>query len=122
MADYTHPTSVLERTTVVYEADIQDEAGTGIPAASLADLTWKLYDLASGQYINARTGISVLNANGGTVDTGGNFSHVYTPEDMAFVGTGNSEVHVSLYEWTYNSGRKGKHRAYFTVVNEPKVS
>jgi len=122
MSDYVHPTSILERTTVVYEADIQDETGTGIPAASLTTLTLTLYDLASGNIINGRNDTSILNLSIGTVDIAGSLQVVFAPEDMAFVGTGTSETHVALFEFSYNSGRQGKHRAFFTVVNEPKVS
>lgn len=123
MSDFTHTETIGERTTSVYSADVQDEDGVAIPGASLSTLTLTLYDQASRQIINGRSAVSVLNANGGTVDSSGNFEMVFDPEDNAFVGTGDQETHVALFRYTYDSGAKaGQQRVFFTVGNEPLVT
>lgn len=122
MADYG-PYPANERTTSTFSADIQDENGAAIPAASLTDITLTLYDEVSRQVINGRSAVSVKNASGGTVDTAGHFEMVFELEDNAHMGGATNERHVALFRYTYDSGAKaGAQRVLIDVFNEPKVS
>ena len=127
MSDFTHSDPIGERTTSVYTATVQDEDGVAIPGTSLSTLTLTLYDQGSRQIINGRSAQSVLGTasplNGGQVNGSGAFTMIFDPEDNAFVGTGDTEVHVALFRYTYDSATKaGQQRVFFTVVNEPKVT
>lgn len=114
--------TVLENSTVKYTAQIQDEAGVGIPAASLTTLVLTHYNKASGAIIAGRDHQSVLNANGVTVDTSGNLVWTMLPADNPVLDqTLDNELHVALFEWTYASTKAGKHEVRFTVRNLTKV-
>lgn len=108
--------------TAVYTATIQDENGMAIPAASLLTLKCWLYVQSTGAIINSRSDQSVLNANGGTVDSSGNFSLTLSPADNEHQGTATTEIHVLLLRYTYNVDHAGSHEALIQVTDQPKVS
>jgi len=115
---------IAEKTTAKLAFVVQDEAGVAIPAASLTTLVATLYVRRGGAIINSRTAQSILNANGGTVDAGGNGTLILVPADNAIVSaTGAIEDHDLLIEWTYNAGAKaGKHLLHLRVANLAKVT
>jgi hypothetical protein len=145
----SQPFRFPEKTTGRLTAVVQDHAGVAIPAASLTTLVLTLYNLADGAIINSRSAQSVLNANGGTVDSSGNLVMILGPLDNVITGTaspstsladlmaargstplplGSSarsqvETHVALFEYTYDSGAKsGKTEVFIDVLNLAKVS
>jgi len=113
-----------ERTTGQVSATVVNEAGTALPAASLATLTLTLYDRTSGTIINSRDNQNVLNTNGVTVDSAGVFLWTLTPLDTIIVdATKSLETHVGLFTWTYDSGTKtGRHEIVHVVRNLTKVT
>ena|SRR5947209_1858018 len=112
---------VNEKTTARYTAQLVDETGAGIPAASLATLTLTLYDVATSGIINSRSAQNVLNVNGVTVDTSGNLVWTMDPLDNAVIGSRELEAHVALFEYTYGS-KGGKHEVSLLVANLQKVT
>jgi hypothetical protein len=119
MADYW----VNEKVSARYTADVQDDEGNAIAAASLTTLTLTLYDKDTGDIINSRNDQDVLNTNGVTVDGSGNLTWIIDPDDNAIVtSTSKVEDHVALFEWTWNSGAKeGRHEVFLHVKNLTKV-
>lgn len=118
---------VLERTTRVYTAVLENEDGNGIPASGLNTLTLTLYDFSTGTILNSRNKQPALNANGVTIDSAGNLKWTMQPEDNAIVDTdliaNAKEKHKALFEWTYAGGAKyGKHEVSIRVENLNKVS
>lgn len=114
---------VRDSDVAVFTAQVQDENGVAIPAASILTLKMWLYVRSTGEIINNRDGVNVLNANGGTVDGSGNFTLVLDPADNEFQGTsGGTEVHVMLLRWTYNTNRAGSYEEWIQVTDQPKVS
>ncbi len=116
---------IPEKTTPRLTGVIRDEAGAAIPAASLTTLTLTLYNLDAAQtIINARDAVSILNANGGTVDSSGNMAFPMTAADTALVdATQGEEAHVALIRWTYNAGAKaGLQEILHRVQNVAKVT
>lgn len=115
---------IAEKTTKKLSFVVRDEADVAIPAANLSTLTATLYVKRSGAIINSRNAQSILNANGGTVDSSGNGTLTLTPADNAIVSaTGAEEDHELLIEWTYAAGVKaGKHLIHLRVANLTKVT
>lgn len=115
---------VAEKVTVRITGTIKDHTDTAIPAASLSTLTLTLYEKKSGTIINTRSAANVLNTGGGTVTSGGVLTMVLDPADNALVTQAPAtEVHVALFEWTYNSGAAaGRALVEFTVSNFLKVT
>ena len=115
-------TVVAEETTRFLAFVIQDEDDVGIPAAELQSLTLTLFDRRTGQILNNRDGVSILNANGGTVDGAGNGELELTPADnMIFTAGRVEEDHVVLVEWEDANGRVGRHVILLRVENLAKV-
>ena len=110
--------SLPERKTVRITAVIKDETNTVIPSTSLNTLTLTLYNKTDLTILNSRDGQDILNTNGGTVDSSGNFVLTLTPADMIVVHTVKTqETHIALIEWTYGSGKAGGYEIEFTVDN-----
>jgi hypothetical protein len=118
----TTPFRVNEQTTARYTAQIVDETGAALPAASLSTLKLTVYDQASGSVLNSRSQQNVLNANGVTVDSSGNLVWVMDPADNAIVGTRELEAHIALFEWTWASTKAGRHEVPILVLNLAKVT
>lgn len=118
----TITTAIFEETTRFLTATIEDEDGDGFKPEAL---TLLLYDVETGQVVNSRNRVSVLDANGGAVTAGGVLTMELLPADNVIVGsrTGKtSETHRALFEWTWASGtRKGKHEVEFTIEENSQV-
>jgi hypothetical protein len=112
-----------ERTTPTFAWQIVDADGVGVPAASLASLTWWLFNKATGAVINSRNGTSILNANNGTVDGSGNATLVLEAADTAILDESlDLETHIAEFEFTYNGGaRTGRHVIEHAIRNLRKV-
>lgn len=148
-AQTRQPFRVQEKTTASYACVITDHAGTPIPAVSMTTLKLTLYDLATDAIINARNAVSVLNVNGGTLDSSGNFTMIFDIADNVILGSATAtrdladlvaargsqplplkakvrsqvETHVAFFEFTYAAGtRAGKHEVFVDVLNLNKVS
>jgi len=118
-------TPVLEDTTKRYSGIIKDEEGNALPGSSLDTCTLTLYEKESGDIINSRDGVNILNANGGTVDVSGNFAIVLGPGDNVLVRDDNEEWHVALIQFTYTNAQGsqgGKEEVHFKVTNLDKVT
>jgi hypothetical protein len=113
---------IAEEATARIDFTVTDEDGVGIPAASLDGLTVTLFEERSGQIINSRTDVNILNANGGTVDANGVGTWLMDPDDNVFVAGGQQEYHVALFEWTFGGGSKdGKQPVRLKVINLQQV-
>jgi hypothetical protein len=107
-----------EQKTARFTALLKDELGVAIPSSSLNTLTLTLYNKKDLAIINSRNKQSILNTNGGTVDSSGNFTLTLTPSDMIVVRKVQAqEPHIALVEWTYGAGKAGGHELEFTVDN-----
>lgn len=110
--------SYPERTTQKIQFTIKDEAGVAIPAASLSTCTLKLYDAATQAAIGTATRdvLTSVDAAGLLALTLGAADSPILNDDLVV------EVHVALFEWTYNGviGR-GQFVALLGVVNASKV-
>src|SRR5262245_35761022 len=105
---------VNEKTTALYTATLKDELSVAIPVASVSTIPLTLYDRTTGTIINSRDHVDGKNANGVTIDSGGNLAWTMVPADNAIIGYWDVEEHVALFEWTLPSGKAGKHeRAIF---------
>lgn len=106
---------IIEGTTRLFTATILDENSVAIPAASLATLTVTLTSLHSGAIINSRNAQSILNANGGVVDSAGKLSWTMSAADNAILNSALAvESHRALFIWTYG-GKTGKAIVDFLV-------
>jgi len=115
-------TRIAEETTRFLAFVIQDEDDVGIPAAELQSLTLTLFDRRTGQILNSRDGVDILNANGGTVDGAGNGELKLTPADNVIFTAGRvEEDHVALVEWEDANGQVGRHVILLRVENLAKV-
>lgn len=111
-------TSLPEQKTSRFNAVIKDELGVATPASSLTTLTLTLYNKKDLVIINTRNKQNILNINGGTVDSSGNFALTLDPVDMIVVRRVNiQETHIALIEWTYGINKAGGHEIEFTVDN-----
>ena len=84
-----------------------DMTGAAILKAALATLTATLFDETTSTTINSRSAQSVLDANGGTVTSGGVLTLRLGPLDNVIVGSvavGDVERHVLRLAWTWSDG------------------
>src|SRR6185312_4273183 len=108
--------AVAEQTTSRITGTIVDDAGVAIPASALVTLTLTLYNRRGPTILNSRDNVSVLNTNGGTVDSAGKFAMTLDPADNPLSAGFSSEQHAALFTWTYNSGAAtGRAVVEFTV-------
>lgn len=106
------PFPVNQNSNAKYSCVLKDEAGVAIPVGSITQLTLDLTDKATGAAINGRTAQSVLNVNGGTIDSSGNFTMTFGFADNPIVTAatcpiGDLERHVALFKYRYN-GTQGR--------------
>lgn len=117
--------SVPQGSTLKLSFTIYDDNGVVLPAASLLTFTLTLYEETSGQILNARDHVNVLNLNGGTVDALGNATMTLLPADGVLVATStSSEVHVAQFEWTYSNTagtQKGIYQISFVLYAVPNL-
>ena len=118
----TQFTDVLERTTRIFSATVQDLDGVAIPAASLTTMVLTLYSLHSLAVINSRNAQDILNANNVTIDANGLLTWELQPADNQILDNSRPvEVHRALFEWTWG-GKAGKDEIDFYVRNLNKVT
>lgn len=124
MATTTDLGHVRERSSGVYSAQLLDQDGVAIPAASLVTLTLTLSVKDTGDIINSRSAQNVLNTNNVTVDASGNLVWTVQPADHAVVATGRKvERHRAVFDFTWSSGTKRDwHAIEWLVEADPKVS
>lgn len=100
---------VNELTTSLYSSTLYKENGTTpLSVSDITTLSLTFYDVKTNQLINRPAKQNVLNLNGVTIDTQGNFEWVIDREDNVIID--NSliyENHVALFEYTYLNGEKG---------------
>lgn len=120
-------TAIAEEATAILTAVIRDTEGAGLPAENLDALTVTLYDEASEDIINSRERQSILNENGGTVDSSGNLTLRLDPADTPILDdTLTHEWHIALFEWNWQVGSPpvsyyGKAEVKHKVRNLEKV-
>jgi|SRR5207249_215619 len=118
---------VLEQASAIYRATVEDEDHVALPASSLSTLTLTLYVVkADGTiaYVNSRNAQNVLNANGVTVynalqtrsdGTTYNLLWAIAAADTTLVEALAFERHIALFEWTWPTGKAGKHEVVLRV-------
>lgn len=111
---------VRERTSAIYQATVASETGAGVPADELTAITLTLYDKETDAIINSRDAQDVLNENGVTIDEAGLLEWTLTPDDNVILGDGD-EIHVALFEYEYEDGKKGNHEVEFFVQAVERV-
>lgn len=123
----TYTKAVAERSTCVFQSgQFTDEAGVAVAKADLGTVKLWLYVKqeapgAPSAYLNSRNGVSIKDANGGTITTGGVLTLVLDPADNV-ISESNlvEEWHTAEIEYTYNGGAKtGRVLWHFPVVNIP---
>ena len=112
---------IPERSSARLTAQLVDENGSGI---SPSTLTLSLYVLGdTNTIINNRNNQNVLNTNDVTVDTSGNLTWNMQPQDNQIMSSNRRlEYHVALFEWTWGTGKAGKHEIVFPVENLQKIT
>jgi hypothetical protein len=107
----------------VLTATIQDQLGVAIPGATLTTCVYTLYaeNTVAGvalPIVNTRTDVNCKP----DVSAGGVLTLILTPDDMAILDDAlEEERHRLLIEWTYDSGKEGRHEAQIIVSNVAKV-
>lgn len=122
---------IMEQETVDLQLQILDFDNDPIAADELDTLTLTLYDEESGEIINDRDHVNILNANGGAVDDEGILTMSLESDDTVLVGDPTAaystdlfnyfrrsrpwlqrtsygqlyrEWHIALFEWTWTDG------------------
>ncbi len=110
-----------ERTSAVYDATVEDDAGVAIPVANLTSVVLTLYDVATGEIINSRDDQNVLNANNVTIDSLGALQWIMQVADNIIQSADSViEHHIALFEFVAG-GRSSKHEVNVYVSNLSKV-
>jgi hypothetical protein len=109
-------TEIPQRTTPILAATFVDEAAATI--TSFTTVTMTLYDLDTGKVINGNTATDVSASV-----TAGVLALTLAAADTAMLDSSKArERHVALFEFTWGSGRAGKHEITMDVVNLEKVA
>lgn len=116
--------AVAEKSTQILSMVMKDENDVVVPVSQVTVFTLTLYKEKTGNIINNKNAINILNANGGTWDNVGNVIIQLSQNDISIEDdTQTFEVSVVLLEWTYGGGAKqGKHQILFKVRNLLKVT
>lgn len=114
--------NILEGVTFEHQFTIVDEDDVAIPDANLDALALTYYDRATGDVINSREDQDVLNDNNVTVVNGVVTWSGQVADAAIVTATKDYEVHVALWEFTYETTKKGKHETVIRVRNLSKVS
>lgn len=116
---------IPEGATSYLTATIRDQAGAVLPADELDTVVGTLYDEKSGEILNGRDHVDLLNANGAVINSEGEIIFRLDPDDNAIVNDArDSEQHILLLEWTYTVAlveHRGEAEVAFTVKNFAKV-
>ncbi|MEO8007144.1 MAG: hypothetical protein ABI728_01295 [Betaproteobacteria bacterium] len=113
---------VVENSTRLFSAVLLTETGSRFSSADCVSLTLTLYNRHDRAIVNSRDALDVLNTNGGTLDTQGNFTFEFTPLDTAILtATLEYENRVALFELVYSGTRQIAHEVEFRVTNAYSV-
>ena len=105
-------------TTPKYTANLVDEDGVAIDAASLTTFTITVINLRTGAVINSRNRQNALNVNNVTISAGGLVTWSIQAADLP--STQEEFFHV-VFEWTWNAGAKaGWHDFALKVIPVPR--
>lgn len=98
--------AITEGSTALYSCTLTDTAGTAISSGAVSAITATLRDVQTDAVINSRDAQSVLNANGGTLASGGAFSLVLSATDniQAAGNTRALQARRLTLEVTYDDG------------------
>jgi hypothetical protein len=102
---------------------VADDGLTAIPGSTLTSLTLTLY-VEDGELtiVNSRNNQNVLQTGGVTVDEDGALVWSATVGDTTILNdTLPFERHVALFQWTWGTGRAGKHEIVLSVRNLARV-
>lgn len=118
-----------EQVDGILQGQFKDVRGNNIVASQLLTLTWTLYNREDSAIINSIEAVDILNANGGTISDSGLLSLHITNEDNEIINaTGQDEVHICLFEFTFTMAEfgvtvlKGKQEVELIVKNLLKVT
>jgi hypothetical protein len=109
-------TPIPERSSRTYTATLSDMDGIALEPAQVSSIRFSLRADASDAVVNNRYRVQVLNANGGTMSTGGAFKMVFTPEDMVALGGSKLQKRRAVFEVDYTTGHEN-HEVFFYVEN-----
>ena len=116
--------TVDEGSTQDYTATLQDEQGVAIALASLDAIVLTLWEPITEGIVNSRDGQNVKNANNVTIHaTTGALTWTLQVLDTTIVQNPPPpvEYHRALFEFTYNTTKKGKHEVRFRIPNKRMV-
>lgn len=101
----------------------EEDGVTPIPVGTLSTLALTLFvDDGADTIINGRNAQSVLNVNGGVVDSVGRLTMTLSPADNPIVNDALPfERHIALFEWTWGVGKAGKFSLVLIVRNLQQV-
>ncbi len=105
--------------TPVYNAQIVDQFGAGIPATSFTLLTLSIVDSLTGLIINGVDRVNILNVGRGTIDATGNLTITLQAgdTDMSEVPGAPQVQRSMIIDWTYNPDSfVGRHQVNFTLL------
>lgn len=115
---------VLEETTPVYSATVEDEDGNALPVANIETMTLTYFTTKNGAIINSRDDQDVKNAANVTIDSAGLLAWSLQEEDTTIedaVDTENNrETHRAIFDYTYpitTPTKRGRHVVDIIVVN-----
>jgi len=124
MSQLLTSTGAIAKTAIGSSFDIRslvfhDALGVAIAKAAILSLTFELQD-QDGTTINGWNGDSILDANGGTVETDGTAIMRLQPADTTQYGTQQSSVITAIFTYTWSDGvstRTGKEERTLVVTN-----
>lgn len=114
------PEVLAEKTSWQYAGTFTKENGQAVTPAEFTALTLKIY-VEDDTRTDIQASVGILNADRGSVTSGGTLTIDFKPSDSAIVTTGLEEVHVALIEASWDGGiRQLAHEVAWTVRNLEK--
>ena len=114
--------TVYERSTFKWSGTLTDQDGAAIAAADMTTVTCSVTDAKTGTKLV--DGRNILNANNGTLSSGGAQTVILTGDDNRLVGVpaGAVEIHWLTIDYTWLAGaRRRWHVVELHVVNHPGI-
>jgi hypothetical protein len=117
--------TALEGASCKISGLLTTDAAVALPAASIESFEFTLFDKDTEEVINDREDVSILNENGGSIDSEGSFALELDADDNEIIHAGSTdEVHILSLVWEYHDGellKTGRHQEELTVTNLRKV-
>jgi len=114
--------AVAESSTRLYSAVLTDENGNRLGSSGIDSIKLTLYNRHDRAIVNSRDAQNVLNANGGSLDSQGNFTFEFTPLDTAILDdTLEYENRIALFEVVFAGTRKSAQEIEFQIRNAINV-